>query len=429
MEQSLDYQLPLKRHTWQRETPASQTEGPRIAFALLIAFVIMLYSNVAVIYKAQLDSLRPTLLVAVAALFMTIVELGHARQGFRLTWPQVFLLIAFLGVCIVSTFSSVYVKLALDQTTDFTKIVLIYLLIENVVTTENRIRKVMLTMVFCGLFPAIGTIYHYQAGILVEGSRGAWRGIFGNPNEVAYALVVLIPMAFMLAVRARAMLRITLWAVMGIYLVAMFLTFSRGGFLTLFAVLGLMGWKQKSILIRAGLIAALIGGIIFVGMFWKRDSGDFNNVKEDMSFRERMFTFEAGGMMFLNNPLLGVGPGDSMVAYPLYAPIDAKCGCHDQLVVHNSFIQALAELGILGFVPFILFIGIPTLQALKLESGPLGHYATALGLSMFGFLVFSMSGGFLYTWWPYLLVGLISAMKRIADSKPAQAAAGGPNVA
>jgi len=40
-----------------------------------------------------------------------------------------------------------------------------------------------------------------------------------------------------------------------------------------------------------------------------------------------------------------------------------------------------------------------------------------------------MSGGFLYTWWPYLLVGLISAMKRIADSKPAQAAAGGPNVA
>jgi hypothetical protein len=88
----------------------------------------------------------------------------------------------------MSTFDAIYVRHALDQTIDFAKIVLIYLLIENVVTTERRLKVVMLTMVLGGLFPALGTIYNYQAGVLHENSRAAFRGIFGNPNEAAYGL-------------------------------------------------------------------------------------------------------------------------------------------------------------------------------------------------------------------------------------------------
>src|SRR5262245_18971952 len=259
MQQSLQYQLPLKR-SWVRETPAIVSDGPKIAFALFLGFLVMLYSNVAVIYKAQLDAFRPVLVVAFCALFMMIVELGQTRQSFKLTWPQGGLLIALLGVCVVSTFSSVYLKLAADHTIDFAKIVLVYLLIENVVTNEKRLRKVMFTMILCGLFPAIGTISHYQAGILVEKSRAAWRGISGNPNEVSYALLILIPMALTLASKARLLIRLGLWTIIGLYLIAMFFTFSRGGFLALFCVLGLMGWKYKSILIRA----AIVGGVIAV---------------------------------------------------------------------------------------------------------------------------------------------------------------------
>jgi O-antigen ligase len=415
MQQSLQYQLPLKR-SWVRETPALASDGPKIAFALFIAFLVMLYSNVAVIYKAQLDAFRPVLVVAFCALFMMIVELGQTRQSFKLTWPQGALLIALLGVCVVSTFSSVYIRLAADHTIDFAKIVLVYLLIENVVTNESRLRKVMFTMVLCGLFPAIGTISHYQSGILVEKSRAAWRGIFGNPNEVSYALLILIPMALTLANKARLLIRLGLWTIIGIYLIAMFLTFSRGGFLALFFVLGLMGWKYKSVLIRAAIVGGVIAGIIVIGLFWKRSSGDFNNIKTDTSFQERLYTFQAGGLMFLHSPLLGVGPGDSVVAYPLYAPLTAKCGCHDQLVIHNSFIQALGELGLLGFTPFMLFLAIPMYQAWKMQRGPLAPYATALELGMWGFVVCSLSGGYVYTWWPYILVGLITATKRIADS-------------
>ena len=422
MEQSINCQLALKqRRSWVREAPAVTSDGPKIAFALFIAFLFMLYSSVAAIYKEQLDALRPTLVIALGALSMMVIELGQMRQSFKLMWPQGALLLALLGVCVISTFDAVYVRHSVDQTTDFGKVVLVYLLIENVVTTERRLRIVMLAMVLGGLFPAIGTISHYRAGILQEHSRAAWRGIFSNPNEAAYGILILVPIALAVASNSRRSIRIALWGIVGIYILGIFFTFSRGGFLAFFAILALMAWKHRSIVIKTGMIAALVGGIVVLGMFWKRSSGDFNNIKEDTSVRERIATFQAGIQMFLHNPLLGVGPGDSMVAYPLYVPVDPHCGCHDQLVVHNSFIQALGELGLLGFTPFVLFIGIPMSQAWKMERGPLGSYAMALELAMWGFVVCGMSGGFVFTWWPYVLVGLITATKRIAESASAEA--------
>lgn len=416
MEESLEYQLPLKRlGRWIREAPIVVSDGPKVAFALFIGFLILLYSNVAVIYKDQLDAFRPTLLVALAALFMMVCELGHARQGFKLMWPQGVLLLALLGACVLSTFDSIYISRAASQTSDFAKMVLVYLLIENVVTTERRLKTVLLTMVLCGLLPAIGTIWRYHAGLLQENSRAAWRGIFGNPNEAAYGILILIPLALALARNSRLSARIALWGVLGVYVLGMYYTFSRGGFIALFAVLGLMGWKHQSIVVKAGMVVGLIAGIVLIGMFWKRSSGDFRNINEDTSFRERIATFEAGGLMFLNNPLLGVGPGDSVVAYPLYVPKESNCGCHDQLVVHNSFIQALAELGLFGFTPFMLFLGCALYYAWKMEQGPMAPYATALGLAMWGFVMCSMSGGFVFTWWPYILVGLITATIRISQ--------------
>src|SRR5262249_35745910 len=161
----------------------------------------------------------------------------------------------------------------------------------------------MFTMVVGGLFPAIGTINHYRNGILVEHTRAAWLGLFGNPNEAAYALLILIPLAIALAYGSRWFIRIGLGAVIAVYLVWIFLTFSRGGLLALFVVMAAMGWKQKSIAVKTGTLIALVAGLCVVGMLWSRSSGDFTNIKEDTTVRQRLATFQAGGLMFINNPL------------------------------------------------------------------------------------------------------------------------------
>jgi putative inorganic carbon (hco3(-)) transporter len=425
MERSIEYSLggPRPRQWTRPIAPAApEVAGPKIAFKLLILFLLVLYSNVSVIFA--LDAYRPALLIAVAALGMMVIELGQLRQSFKLMWPQSAMVIAFFGACVVSTPSAFWVSHALDQTVDVGKIVLVYLLLENVITCEKRLRGIMFTLVIGGIFPAIGTIGHYKEGILVEHSRAAWRGIFGNPNEVAYALTILVPIALMLASRSRWIVRIGLWVILALYMLAIFLTFSRGGILALFAVLALMAWKQKSVLIRAGLAAGMVGGLIVIGTFWTRSSGGFSNINQDGSVQERMVTLEAGMRMFLRNPLLGVGPGDSSVAYALYAGRDANCGCHDQLVVHNAYIQSLAEVGIVGSIPLMLFIFVSLYQAWKLEAGPIGPYAVALELSMWGVVLCFISGGFIYTWWPYILVGVIAAAKRISEARRMEAVHG-----
>src|SRR5439155_2370006 len=132
-------------------------------------------------------------------------------------------------------------------------------------------------------------------------------------------------------------------ATIGLYFLATFLTFSRGGLMGLVAVLGLFGWKQRSFVLKAFMIGMLGLGLLAVGMFWNRKD-DFSDISKDTTVNQRIATIKAGIEMFRDHPLFGVGPGDSLVAYPLYVPREAHCGCSDQLVVHNAFIQVLSEL-------------------------------------------------------------------------------------
>jgi O-antigen ligase len=416
MQTPFEARFPAASSRWFiRETPAVSTKGPKIAFGLLIVFLLMLYSSIAIVLP-QLNSLRPVLLVAAGALVMLAVELMQSGQSFRFARPQTFLLVAFLVVAVASTFTALYMRLAFNTTLDFSKIVLIYFVIENTVTNESRLRKILWTLVLGGLFPAIGTIHHYLNGILVEGSRGSWVGVFKNPNEDAYCIAVLVPLALGLGVKSKRPARLLLWAIIGVYLVAIFLTFSRGGMLGLVAGLGLAGWRQRSALIRMVMITGLVGTLAVAGAFWARSQG-FNKVSQDTTVRQRFATFMAGGLMFLDHPALGVGPFCSIVAYPLYVPQQfLNCGCQAQLVIHNSFVQVLAELGLLGFVCFMGLLGTSLLDVRKLESGPIGPYASGLEISLWVFVICSLSGGFIYTWSPYLLIGLIVAAKHITQS-------------
>lgn len=419
MEQSLEYQLPLRRpRAWTRVAPALTTgEGPKWAFRLLLFFLIVLYSNITVIYKS-LEAFRPAALMGFAAIVMMAVEIGQSGRRFQLAWPQGILLLGFLALAFVSSFDAMWAKLAFQQTSDLSKIVLIYIVLENTVTSESRVRTLFLTMVCCGLIPALGIINNYVHGVYVEGTRAAWRGIFANPNEAAYGLLILLPLAWTLAGKSGWLMRLFLFAAMAISLVAIFLTFSRGGLLGLFAVIVMTCWKQKSMIMRVTIIAGLVGAMSIGAMYWKRDAG-FKDVTKDTTVNQRIATIKAGLKMFEARPVLGVGPGCSIVAYPLYVPRDAHCGCADQLVIHNSFVQVLSELGLLGFLAFMGFLGMSMLDAWKMQKKETAvtPYATALEIALWGYVACSLSGGFTYTWWPYILIGIVVALKHISTSQ------------
>jgi O-antigen ligase len=416
MEQSLECGTPLKRpRSWIREIPVLTTgQGPKFAFRLLLFFLLFLYSSIAVVYK-NLEAYRPAAVMAVAAIFMMLFEISQARRRFHLMWPQGVLLLGFLAVAFVSSFDAMWARLAFERTSEIAKIVLIYILIENTVTSERRLRTVFVAIVAFALIPAVGTITYYFRGIVIEGSRAAWRGLFANPNEAAYGLVVVLPLAWTMAVKSRLAMRIFLFAAMAVHLLAIFLTYSRGGLLALFAVIGLLGWKQRSPMLRVVMILGLIGALFVGGLYWNRNQG-FKDISKDTTFNQRIATIQAGIRMFEAHPLLGVGPGCSIVAYPLYVPAESHCGCQLQLVIHNSFIQTLSELGVFGFLAFTLFVGWSLWDARKMQAGSMAPYAGALEVALWGYVVSSLSGGFAYSWWPYILIGLVVAAKHISAS-------------
>lgn len=427
MSRSLDYRLRTPGRTFRfgpAESPVAADAagtGMNVSFKFLLVFILILYSNIAQAYPA-LELFRPALTVGLGGIFIMVVELAIARRSFRLAWPESYLLLAFLGVCVISGFSALYLRSAFDTTTNFSKLLLLYALMENTITSERRVRTVMLTMVATGVIPALGMIKNYINGNLVEGSRAAWVGVFANPNEAAYVLVLLVPIAIMLMTDSGWFMRAALAGGLGVMLLAIYLSFSRGGLLGLVVVLGMLGWKQKFI-VRVLMIGALGLGLIAATIFWTRKD-TLEDIGQDTTVNQRIATIRAGIAMFEDKPLLGVGPGCSIVAYPLYVPAEAHCGCEEQLVIHNSFIQVLSELGIFGFITWMSLMGFALWHARQLQQrGPLKVAGTALELAMWGYLACSLSGGFTYSWFPYLVIALIVAAKRISDDQSREAIA------
>jgi len=292
--------------------------------------------------------------------------------------------------------------------------VLVFFFLANSVRSEAQLRGVMWTMVLGGLFPALGTLRHYQSGNLLEG-RAAWLGIFANPNEVSYALIILLPLAAYLATRHGWFLRAVLAAIAAMFLAASYVTFSRGGFVGLGVAGAIYIWRKYGLMMRGVMLAVMIGGFVIAAHHWSR-AEDFSQLNNDISFQQRIATTEVGLGMFLDHPLVGVGLGCSVIAWPLYAPKGLYT--RGALVTHNTIVQVFGETGILGAVPFLFLIAAGIWYARKLAKGEgTKNLGIALEASMWGLVACGMSGGYVLTWFPYLLLGLVAAARRLPASE------------
>jgi O-antigen ligase len=386
-------------------TPAS--------YLLLLAFLFLLYANTPFLLPAA-EVLRPAKVVAGLALLALIGETMMGRRELRFAWPEGGLLIAFLAAAALSCLTALWPGYAAQDVEDLAKMILTFFFLLNCANSERRLRGVMWIMVIGGLFPALGTLKNYLAGNMYEG-RTAWIGIFANPNEVAYALVILVPLAVYLATPRGWWVRLVVSAILVLFAAAVYVTFSRGGLIALGAVIALIGWRKKNKWILGLTVILLAAGSLFATRYWSRGE-DFSQLNGDATVQSRLATSEAGFNMFLDHPLLGVGFGCSVIAWPLYAPQGLYT--RGALVTHNTFIQALSETGLLGFVPFVGLIAVGLYQMRKLALGTAPETKTrdlgsAVEVSIWGLVFCGMSGGYLLTWFPWLLLGLAAAARRI----------------
>lgn len=389
------------------DVPAASALSP--SYWLLLVFLFLLYANTPFILPAA-EILRPAKVVAALALMALIGETLFGQKRLRLAWPEGGLLIAFVGAAALSCVTALWPGYAAEAVADLGKMALVYFFLVNCVHSERGLKGVMWIMVIGALFPAAGTLKNYLEGNLDEG-RAAWVGIFANPNEVAYSLVILLPLVAYLATPRGWAIRLMLGIISILYIAAIFTTFSRGGLVGLVAVIVLCAWRKRKLWILALVVVVVGAGLLFASRNWSRGE-DFSQLDGDASLQQRLATYQAGLRMFLDHPLLGVGFACSLVAWPLYAPEGLYT--RGALVTHNTFVQVLSETGVVGLVPFVLLLGFSLYQTRKLALQPeTANVGAAIEVAIWGLVICGMSGGYVLTWFPYLLLGLAAAARRI----------------
>jgi putative inorganic carbon (hco3(-)) transporter len=389
-----------------REKRATVSASAPSSYWLLLAFLFLLYANLPMMYPA-LDAVRPAKVIAGLGLAALVGEALTGRRRLVVPWPEGYLLLGFVIAAALSSIAALWPRLALESSLDLAKMAIVYYFIANVADTKDRLRGVMWTIVIGGLFPTLGALKGYAAGEVLEG-RAVWIGIFSNPTELAYALVILIPIAAALMTRASLVSRLVLAGMIVMYLAAIAVSFSRGGLVGLAAVGAIYAWRQKTLWMRVAVVIAMAGALFYATRHWSRSEG-FSNLKSDNSFQQRIATSKVGLAIFADHPVFGVGLGCSVVAWPLYAPKDLYS--RGSLVTHNTLIQPLSETGIAGFVTFCTFIGFSLFYARRLTV-----FGPALETALWGFVVCGLSGGYVLTWFPYILTGMVSAARRIREA-------------
>jgi len=170
----------------------------------------------------------------------------------------------------------------------------------------------------------------------IGGGRIRYRGVLQDPNELALAGAVGLPLAFAFGqVRRTNGGRRIAWRVLPLLtlllvLVCVALTASRGGQLVLVVVLATYFLK------RFGALGAVFSGALAAPLLLLAGLGGRSGAEASSSTLERLDAWSEALSIWRSHPVLGAGLG--------------QFGEYHYLTAHNSYLLALAELGLPGMM-------------------------------------------------------------------------------
>lgn len=407
-----------------------EPEHFRLEYLCLLLFLFMLYSALQSAFPA-LNAVRPAFTLALGALAAGILGKLSRREPFVLRAPSFFVLM-FITSVILSVPGALWPREAFNTALEALKILAIFLLISNVVESTRKLNGLIWALCLGGLFPALGAIKNYINGEhLVDGNRATWLGIYGNPNDLAYAMAMIIPLALALVTTSRRLtVKVFVICAIGLYALTIFMTLSRLGFLCLvmIMVMTLLTSQQRARNILLIVVMVLVCLPFVPDNYWQR-VGTITSYERDASTMGRLQAWEAGVRMFDSNPLLGVGAGCFVLGWPE----DLKERYERVRTAHNTFFQCLGELGLAGTTTFCLFMLATFITIWRVQRalamaarilppdlfnsryGQLAPVISALHISMWVYLVSSLTGGLLFSWYPYIFSAMAIASEQICQ--------------
>jgi putative inorganic carbon (HCO3(-)) transporter len=326
---------------------------------------------------------------------------------------------------------------------DFVKWGVIYLLVSRLLTIRWRLQVFLFFLLLLNLKMAQFAIRMYAGGraagmsgmeiIKLGGASAGTTAFFGNANDFGLAMCVVWGLTWAMFFRKKQ--KMYQWLFLAICFVAFLLAIlvcgSRGAVVGAAAVV-LAASLRTPKRARAGILLILfLCSIFFVmpGAVVQRFQSA-ENWRNDPNTFSRLMLWKAGLWMWEDHPIFGVGPENfpyafvSNIRYTSLFP-----GGDQKWVAHSLYVQTLAELGLVGFLPFLLLIFLFLRLNAKtrkeaLARNPAGRgsleycLAAGLDLAMVGYLTSGVFLAVLYYPHLWILLGLSGAVHRLCLSQP-----------
>ena len=427
--------------------------------------VFVLYANLPAVLE---DSVPQIASVGLLGLLLALPLVHHVvirREGLWVDRP-LRLMLLFLGVLLVSAVGAVSAAVAADRIVLFIgEGVIVYALMLNVVRTGRTLRRVMATIVFTSAFLACLTVYqsvsgnyHQQFGGLAgrmleyelvaekEGNlkrdpgevrmRAAdrARGPLDGPNRFAQILLMALPIGVYGWWRASGMARLAFGAATVLVGTAVVLTYSRGAFVAIALMLPVVAvWRYVRPLHLAGfVVAAALAAMTVAPAYVGRIATIGNSLAlfgddaevADGAIRGRATEMAAALTVFLEHPVIGVGPGQYARFY--------SADYHDRFSfrdlprprrAHNLFLEMAAETGIVGLTVFVWLLWVLSSGLLRerrrwLSIDPdKAHIATALFFSVLAYVATGLFLHLAYERYLWFLLGVSGAALRLTNDE------------
>lgn len=377
------------------------------------------------------DWIHPLALIPLAKItgigaFLAFLFSGRSGQRkFRDLPVEAHYLLALMGVLMAaSLISPIWRGGAVSRTLDFSKVYVAWALTFFLVTDIPKLRRIIFIQAFS---VPIVCAYAIFKGHSVPRLEGVLGGIYSNPNDLAFAIVLSYPFCFMFLLTAKG-IRKLFWVIGMLAMAgALVLTASRGGFIMLLVagVVGLWHFGVKGrrfyLIAITGLVSVILLGVAggplkarFATMFTEEA-----NTKEESlalaSYQDRQYLMERAIEGWEHYPIIGMGTRNFEV-YSL--------NWHE---VHMTYLEIAVESGIVGLCLYLMFFvcgfrnlrGLLKRKDLSIETQLI---TGALHSSLIGFVVGALFSPEAYQFFPFFSVGYTSALYAIVKRNDALAA-------
>lgn len=347
------------------------------------------------------------------------------------------IMIGFAAWMMVTTATAFYPEASLVMLEKVLKILLMTVVTIMLVRTKEQVN--MLVYVLAGSL----AFYGVKGGIFTIRSGGGER-VWGPPgsfiegnNEVALALIVLIPVLYYILQRLEGKwIRLAMLGTMFLCALASLGSYSRGALIALAAMVVVL-WLRSPRKVVAGIVMAIVipAAVAFMPGQWTERMDTIQTYDQDSSAMGRINAWVMTYNLALDHPLTGGGfVIYDAATFAMYAPDPT-----DIHAAHSIYFQVLGEHGFVGLALF-LSLAFATwrraswIRRMAKKREDLKWAADLASMIQVSLIGFGVGGAFLslaYFDLPYYLVAIIVIVDRIVQEavlgKGAATPAAGPS--